>query len=116
MATIENVQERYGLPRHIAKSIVDNMAPGEEIITQIGYWRLEWLKENIRQAGHRFLAVSATQDVLNIYVMTDQGIGTIDFTFHGDDPLDELWCATVTARSTAAQTRAYIVSVPHRPN
>lgn len=116
MTTIENVQEKYGLPRHIAKSIVDNMAPGEELITQIGYRRLEWLRENIRQAGHRFLAASISEDILNIYVMTNQGIGTIDFTFHGDDPLDELWCATVTARSTAAQTGVYIVAVPHRTN
>lgn len=116
MATVENLQEKYGLPRHLAKNIVDAMLPGEELITQIGYRRREWLKENIAMAGHRFLAASVLGDTLNIYVQTGQGIGTIDFTFHGDDPLDELWCATITARSTAAQTGTYTVVVPHRPN
>lgn len=116
MATIEKVQERYGLPKHLAKSIVDIMIPGEEIITQIGYRRLEWLKENTRQAGYRFLAASVLGNTLNIYVMTDQGLGVIDFTFRGDNPLDEFWRATITARSTVAQTGIHIASVPHRPN
>ncbi len=115
MASIETLKETYSLPDYLVKIISEHLGPGEEILSPIGPARLDWLKLNVREAGHRFLAATTVGKILNLYVMTGDGVGVIDFSFR-DDPLDDLWLATVSARFRELPDDTYIVSVPHRPN
>lgn len=117
MAKQETIQQTFGLQEHLALQIATTMDQDEELITNFGKARLRWLKEKSSEAGNRFLAVTTLDTTLKIYVLTNRGIGVINFEFEDGDPLDKLWCATISAQfNTLPRGQHHIVSLPHRPN
>lgn len=116
MTQLETIKRAFSLPALIACDIAGSMEPDEVVIADISYKRLDWLRKMVREAGHFFLAATTVKDTLNLYVLSDEGIGVIDYKFDGQDPLLELWRKTVLSRFETASPQDYIVSLPHRPN
>lgn len=116
MTQLETIKRAFSLPSLVASDIVSSMEPDEVVITNISYKRLDWLRGMLREAGHLFLAATTIKDTLNLYVLTDEGVGILDYKFDGQDPLHDLWLKEVLSRFENTPPRDFIVSIPHRPN
>ncbi len=103
-------------PAQIASDIAASMEPDEAVIANISYKKLDWLRRKMNDAGHIFLAATIIKDTLNLYVLTDEGVGVLDFKFDSQDPLHDLWREEVLSRFENTSRRDYIVFHPHRPN
>ena len=116
MTHLETIKKAYSLPTQIACDIAESMEPDEEVIANISYKRLDWLRAMLREAGHLFLAATIIKDTLNLYVLTDEGVGILDFKFDSQDPLHDLWREEVLSRFGNTSRRDYIIFFPHSPN
>jgi len=116
MTQLETIKRAFSLPTQVANDIAGSMEPDETVIANISYKRLDWLRKMAREAGHLFLAATIVKDTLNIHVLTGEGVEVIDFKFNSQDPLHDLWLATVLPRFEKTLHRDYIVFTPHRPN
>jgi hypothetical protein len=116
MTQLETIKKAYSLPAQIADDIAESMEPDEEVIANISYKRLDWLRGMLREAGHLFLAATTTKNTLNLYVLTEEGVGVLDYKLESQDPLHDLWLEEVLSRFENTSRRDYIFFFPHRPN
>ncbi|MBI2310853.1 hypothetical protein HYU90_03495 [Candidatus Collierbacteria bacterium] len=116
MTHLETIKKAYSLPPQIARDIAESMGPDETVMANISYKRLDWLRAMLREAGHLFLAATTTENTLNLYVLTEEGVGVLDYKLKSQDPLHDLWLEEVLSRFGNTSRRDYIIFFPHRPN